>query len=274
MTYAPPLFQDLAKSATTITRILELPCSNPLAVYIEAGEAIAGGLIWGYATPDPKELYHAAVGEPLVHSIRATFDDAFDASGGSFKKTRRFLGKLLGAVDRFVWWQFLVESGTQGLISASSAIKRMNQCDLFNDPNYGSGGAYIGAISDDGIFAGLDFSIDQEESKFYPVTGSHITAVPHRTALIACSAQFEDFSGVPVQTASRIIRLDTGGALDFDDNFNDDAESFNANHVWYKSKSAFSQPTRLQAEWANFDGDLPLHEAFPIGSTMNAYFYS
>jgi len=275
MPYAPPLFEHLAKSAKIITRVLEMPCADPITVYLEAAEAIAGGIIWGYVTPDPKEVYHQVAGEPLVHSIREHFHDAFDATGGSFKATRRWIGKFLGATDRFVWWQFLAASAEQGLIEAQGTMRRLAKCDNFHDPNFGSGGPYIFAISDSGEWHNANIAITQPESKFYPVTSSFIEARPNHTAMIAVSAQFEDFNAIPVPTSSKIWRHDTGMDLDRDTNWEGGVSSGFTPHVWYKSRSAFSKPTIVEAQFAYFGGvPLPLHEAFPIADTVNGYFYS
>ena len=232
-----------------------------------------GGIVWGVVTPDPKELYHMATGEPLVHSIRATINDAAEAAGGSFEKTRRFLGKFIGAADRALWWSFLIESGVSGLIEASAAIRRMAQCDKFHDPNFGSGGWYVSAINDYGDWQGIDTAISQPESKFYPVASTSISAKPHRTALVAASAQFEDFNAIPVQTQQRIIRLDTGGILDSDNNHREEATSGWATHAWYKSKSAFSQDTLISSQFQYTGPPRPLHEVFPIAETVNVYLY-
>jgi len=274
MTYAPPLFKHLADSAVIVNRALELPCADPIAVFIEASAAVIGGLIWGVGTPDPKELYHMATGEPLVHSIRHALGDAHEANPRFLGKTRRFLGKFLGAADRFVWWQFLAASAEQGLIQAQSSIRRMAKCDNFHNPNFGSGGYYVSAISDDGTWGGIHIAITQPDSKFAPVTSSFVSAVPHRTALVAVSAQFEDFGGGPVPTGARIIREDTGIVLDSDNNTDDEGQAHGANHVWFKRKSGFGDLTFLTAQFQYTGNPLPLGEAFPTANTVNGYFYS
>ncbi len=79
--------------------------------------------------------------------------------------------------DLAVWRLFLLGALSQGLYTFSSQIFRMQGCNNKVDPDYGSLGEYVGAIVADGGWYGLEFSVNEATSKFYPVAGSGITSV-------------------------------------------------------------------------------------------------
>ena len=270
--YSVPGYKEVYNSLNNIKRLLVLPCSNPVGVYVEAAAEAAITMLYSALEPDVKELIHMATGKSALCHVKTLVADIHDDVGLTPTKVSRVLGQLGEAYDMATWNLFVLGIAANGLAQFTSTMLQQQGCANKFSPSYGTGGAYVGAIYDNGQWYSLDFAVTEEHSDFYPVSVSGIDAKPHRTALIAASARFQDFNGVPVGTNSRIVRLDTGAYLDYDTNGLYSDAPHASTHVWYKSRSQFAQNTAIEAQWS-YDGDpLPLGEAFPIHSSMHAYF--
>ncbi|HVT25264.1 MAG TPA: hypothetical protein VHD95_11605 [Rhizomicrobium sp.] len=273
MPYELPFLQTATKVSVAVKRTLQLPCSDPAAVFVEYSLAVASGIVKGIISPDAKEVYHKLVGESLVHTISRGVEQTVEDVAPSLTKATRWLHKFAAGYDVATWWTFIIESGASGLLQANAAIYRMNKCTDKLSPYYGSGGWYVSAIPDDGRWQGIDIAIDQPHSAFYPVKPSHIRPSPSGIALIGVSARFVDFSDQQVGTNARIVRSDTGAFLDYDANGLAEDLSVHPTHTWFHDKRDWPAGIQLNQEF-QYDGPpLQLGEAFPDPYTVNGYFY-
>jgi len=271
--YSVPGYKEVYNSLNNIKRLLVLPCSNPVGVYVEAAAEAAISMFYSYLQPDVKELIHLATGKTALCHVKTFVADIHQDLGLTPTKVSRVLGQLGEAYDMATWNLFILGIAANGLTQFTSNMLQQQWCQNRGDPNYGTGTAYVGAIYDDGSWHSMDYAIVEPNTVYGPVSPSGVIAKPNRTALIAASCSFQDFGGKPVGTNSRIIRADTGAYLDYDTNGLYSEAPNRSTHVWYKSRSQFAQNTALEAQWS-YDGDpLPLGEAFPIHSSMHAYFY-
>lgn len=261
--------------ADNIKRILTLPCHFDGAAYVElAAEAFIDFGV-AVAEPDPKEIYHHITGEPLVHSIRSSIDELGEATGQEKSVSRRYLGKLLGGIDREIWWMFLLSAGLDALYDSTSNFIRMSPC--LSGKGLGSGTAWVSAIPDNGRWQSQDFQFP-EGSPFAPVSPAIVPLNKFNdwSGTVAASAQFVTFDSQPVGATCRLLEINSevpdGATRDFDSNQNDDGTRHQEyTHVWYQVPTSDRGPDGILAcQWSYTGDPLPLREAF-LAKTSTCY---
>jgi hypothetical protein len=194
-----------------LKRILLLPCAETPEAYIElAVEAfVHAGL--SIAEPDPKELYHKLLGEPLVHTLRSAVEDFHEAlNGDKGSSVQRFFGKALGVYDRLTWWMFLFFAIDDGLFDATSNFIRMDPC--LSGRGLGSGTHWIAGIHKNGVPGSALFAYPPG-SDFAPVAPSAIQLGEFNnwTGTFACNCVWGSLINQPDPVTSNMYFLPNEG---------------------------------------------------------------
>lgn len=257
-----------------IQKVLFAPCADTPLVAIElASEAIvlaAATII----SPDPKEIYHKVTGEPIVHTVRKGVEDIGDAHNLEPTPVRRALGKLLGRIDRIIWWLFVFKSLEDGLVDATSNFMKMEPC--LNPNFFGDGDSPFGGIFGDGRWSGIDFSFPAG-SNYFPAAPSQIglNAGNNWKGTIMAQVTFETVNLEPKGVSGRIQFVPFDGSPPMTvDHFTNENPDGSPSQKWHVLFAHFQAPGArdgvLKMEWSYNGPPVPDNEL--IVTSGNCYF--
>lgn len=269
-----PFYHDSTRAWNSIKRLLVLPCSIPTAVYIES--AIEGLWKAGLTVlePDPKEVYHQALGQSLYHDAKQVIRDVGVFGTEETNIATRIAFDLADLVDVEAWYLFLFSAATEGLIDFSSQAIKNSGCQHIGDNRYATGGPYINAIGDDGALYGDDFQfISGSGGSSAGPLGYSIKA--NQSGTVAATCGFADFNNIPVPSSTAVVN--SGNAMIMDMGSNDPTveDGSRVAHTWYKSKNTkgFTEDFEVMSSY-NGGVPLPLGEAFRDGDKWHGYMYN
>lgn len=234
--FVPPLSHEIQHLVGGIKRVLALPCSNPVEVYVETLVPAVIGAFYTIIEPDPKEIYHKVTGKSFICDVTTSAEKAYAMTGREANATTRFLFKSAAVYDIATWWFFLADIAAEGLVNWTSMIYNQRECNDKGNPNYGSGPGFSGALNG-GLANANNTCAYSAPSKFAPVSPNSITIPKLGSGFIAVNWQYK-LSGQAVATESWIQTSVTNVRLDYDNNANDDG-------------STSSRPTRTWAKYQN-----------------------
>jgi hypothetical protein len=271
--YSIPFYEQAYQAVGTIKRIFQIPCAIDPSLYVETGVL---SLIKAFGTvisPDLKEAFHMIGGRSLVCHIKGSIIEASEISQADQGPATRFLFKASEFIDLAVWDLFLMSVAAEGLMNWHSQLLKYAGCTNKTNPNNGSGSAYVGAVSDDGVWQGCDFSFPNY-SKYGPAGPAQIIVDPGHTGTCSASVQYKDFGGKPVSTNSRIWSSGRAGQFDFDTNADGGDSSSRRTHVWWSGVASTLDSTTIDAQFQYIGPSLPLGECFPDSDTMTCFIHS
>ncbi len=267
-----PFYKDANRALGAIKRVLSIPCAPTPTVYIEA--AVSG--IWRAASsiisPDPKEMYHQALGNSLYHDIKGTLEDAHLVEPRDGSPLTRGAFELADMVDVTLWRMFVFGSVVDGLVDFSTQLQFYAGCNNKHSPNFFSGGPYINAIADDGayyadLFAGqLGSGVGAVGPAAFKLGGGY-------GGFAAASCAFTDFAGqIPAPADTAIMDVFSGQVYDMGSASLNDEGHQQAGHAFYKNQGSSGLPTILDSRSRYTGGTpLPLGEAFRDGQKWHGY---
>lgn len=272
--FVAPLYRTVGHERNIVKRVLALPCSLPVEIYVEALFPAALKAFYSILSPDPKEIFHKTSGKSFVCSISTSIKDGTQMPGDNEGSTTRFIYRNVALYDIATWWFFIADVIGDGLINYTSTIYNVRECNAKNNPNYGSGGLWGGAIHTNGGWGQIDFAFSAP-SKFAPVSPSGVIVAPGRGWTIAASLKFNLDTGDPVPTENRIIYTGTSVVLDYHNNAGSEPGIVHGpNRVWHQGKNNFSVTMAVSCEWQCTVGGPPSAQAFPDGSTAHCTLFS
>lgn len=254
---------------TNIKRILALPCNLDGTMYLElAAEAIIDMAI-EVASPDLKEFYHHATGEPLVHDVRTVLNKTTEVKKLNKTRVIRAIGTGLGVYDSVVWALFLFYALEDALFDSTSQFLRFDPCGTGARP--GDGIQWISALYASGAEGGATFQFNPG-SKYYPVSPAQVvlSAANHWTGIIAASTRWriDEFTYVPVQGRIVFTAFENNQTWVVDEFLNDDEgaapdTSEKWNHLFARFQSPGARDGILSMQYSWHRPDLPpLAECF------------
>ncbi len=292
--YLLPSLARAAKGVGKIEKYLHLPChTDNLFLAVTAGEALLK-LLLDAVSPDLKFIYHELSGESIVGELAHAAtgrkqkcrpllfteeaNEGRNLSDGELIDPeseipgKRFIFKLAAYADSAAWIAFLLAIAAEGLYDWSSMLLRDSKCQNPHDPNFGSGGDYIGAIDDDGTFSMVPFTFGTG-SKFSPVSPTSVIAKDHRLSLCMGACQFHAWlSSAELPVAVRTIAVNSRIIFDHYEMEPDEFGTGKGIFSYHQQIWAGVQET-IQTQWSSTAGPLPLGEAFCKEGSMMAALY-
>lgn len=244
--FVPPLVHEIQHLVGGVKRLLVLPCSSPVEVYVETLVPAIIGAFYTLIEPDPKEVYHKVTGKSFICDVTTSAEKAYAMTGREANATTRFLFKSAAVYDIATWWFFLADIAAEGLVNWTSMIYNQRECNNKNDPNYGSGPGFSGALV--GGFANANNTcVYTAPSKFAPVSPNGITIGKGGFGFIAVNWQYE-LSGQPVATESWLQTDVNDMRLDYDNNANKDGStSSRPTRTWARFKNGFDEVVTIRS---------------------------
>jgi hypothetical protein len=242
--FTTPLVKEVAKLTGGVKRIMALPCSLPVEVYVETLVPAVLGAWYSIIEPDPKEIYHKVSGKSFICDVTSSAEGAARMAGVPENKATRFLFKSAAVYDIATWYFFLGDVVAEGLANWTSFAYAQRQCNAKGSPDYGSGPAYAGALAGGQPNSNTSY-VFSPPSKFAPVSTTEVIAMPGKSVTLACSASFKA-GPVTVAVQSWIGPIDDYSIrMDFDDNDNGDGTATGTSKVWTKFKNPTSEMMTL-----------------------------
>lgn len=209
--FVKPLIYQTQKLVGGVKRVMALPCSNPVEIYVETLVPAVLGAWYSIIEPDAKEVYHKVTGKSFVCDLTSGVEKAYKMTGGPENGVTRFIFKAAPVYDIATWWFFLADIAAEGLTDWTSMVYAQRQCNAKGDPNYGSGGGYAGAVYGGNDTSDMSF-VFAPPSRFAPVSNSSVTFRSGTTGGVACSMEWT-LDGVSVGVSSSLHVESHGGAI-------------------------------------------------------------
>jgi len=250
---------------------MAVPCDDPPSLYIETAVPAALAAFTDILFWDPKEGYHKLRGNSLYHDGKGAVEDMEKIPPAEESRATRFFFNTSKLLDIELWYVFLGDVLSEGILNWMSQLYRVSDCKFRGDPRQGHGQFFFGALPDDGNFNTLSFSF-RDDCIFAPASPSALVVQPGQSWIMTGSASFKSFDGTPVPCQASIINRTTGAVYDHDDADQKSDTDFRKTHVFAKGRNNSATPHTIWMAW-QYTGSIPLPEREAFPEPADCYIY-
>lgn len=270
--YTLPWWNDARRTANAFKRLASIPCAIPPMILAATALPAICEAGWSIIEPDRKELYHRAFGRSALCTVKGFEREVNLINSTDARRATRFLFTLGEVADLSLWYWFLFGVASKALMNFASAVYTETGCDPNAKPGSVTGGWYVSAIPDTGVWWTIDYSWVPDDV-VGPAGPAVVRIPPGRQGTVFGGADFQAFDGKPVPSSARIIDTNTGVIYDTDRTDPNQDDQPLGTKTWTKQHNHGTDDMILLQQFRCDESGLPLGEAFPTHSGSHAFIF-